>query len=265
MEGRQAARYITGVIFIHGWSVPSPIYKDIVDILALEGFRVLVFDLYGRGYSDSPDVPESPLLYVTQVALLMQYLGWTRARVVGVSMGAGISATLAARLPHLIDNDIVFICAAGNLPANYHGRIRALLTTPPFVWLSSTKLIRTWKQLPDPPLTPDDKMKQLLLLQARTLPHYGRVLASSLRRGPVKGITEAYRTVGKSTNRALIIHGTEDTTTPYHPFADPILRNLLPKAKLVAIENVGHDLTVTRPKEVAEAILAFFNAEPEDS
>ena len=121
-------------------------------------------DLYGRGYSDAPNVLESTNLYTTQLALLMQYVGWTQARVVGLSMGGSIAATFAAQFPHLVDRDIVFICAVGNFPvcslawrslntqalvlffqfcqANYHGRVAALLTSPLAVWLSSTKFIR---------------------------------------------------------------------------------------------------------------------------
>jgi len=247
------------VVCIHGSSIPSPIFKDVVKFLSSSGFRVLVYDLYGRGYSDAPSVLESPTLYTTQLALLMQHVGWTRARIIGVSMGGGIAATFAVQFPHLVDRDVVFISTVGNLPTNYFGRITALLTTPLAVWLSSIKLVRTWKTLPDPPRTPDDRMKQLLLLQTRTLPHYSSTLASSTRRGPFKGVSETYRMIGKSDNRVLIIHGTADTRIPYHPYTSPILTDLLPRAKVVAMENVGHDLMVTHPKETSDAIIAFFN------
>jgi hypothetical protein len=43
-------------------------------------------DLYGRGYSDAPDVPYNTSLYTTQLALLMQHVGWSSACVAGVSM-----------------------------------------------------------------------------------------------------------------------------------------------------------------------------------
>lgn len=43
-------------------------------------------DLYGRGYSDAPQTTYDSALYTTQLALLMQYVGWPRAHITGVSM-----------------------------------------------------------------------------------------------------------------------------------------------------------------------------------
>lgn len=50
---------------------------------------MLNIDLYGRGYSDTPDPSTTPYtaeLYTTQLALLMQKIGWEKANVVGLSM-----------------------------------------------------------------------------------------------------------------------------------------------------------------------------------
>jgi hypothetical protein len=43
-------------------------------------------DLYGRGYTDAPDTPYTAPLYTSQVALVMQHVGWTSARIAGISM-----------------------------------------------------------------------------------------------------------------------------------------------------------------------------------
>lgn len=46
-------------------------------------------DLYGGGYSDTPDLDETPYtaeLYTVQLALLMQKVGWQKANIVGLSM-----------------------------------------------------------------------------------------------------------------------------------------------------------------------------------
>lgn len=43
-------------------------------------------DLYGRGYSDAPQATYDTSLYVTQLALLLQYIRWDKTDVVGVSM-----------------------------------------------------------------------------------------------------------------------------------------------------------------------------------
>ena len=43
-------------------------------------------DLYGRGYSDAPEITYDASLYATQLALLMQHVKWPKAYVAGVSM-----------------------------------------------------------------------------------------------------------------------------------------------------------------------------------
>lgn len=45
-----------------------------------------VLDHYGRGYSEAPETEYTANFYTTQLALLMQHLGWSQAHIVGVSM-----------------------------------------------------------------------------------------------------------------------------------------------------------------------------------
>jgi pimeloyl-ACP methyl ester carboxylesterase len=93
------------VVLIHGLSIPSIMWRDIAPTLAQNGFRVLVYgmfsmlhsyivrartkhgtDLYGRGYSDAPKAKYDATLYLTQLALLLQHVGWHKVYVAGVSM-----------------------------------------------------------------------------------------------------------------------------------------------------------------------------------
>lgn len=102
-------------MLIHGLSVPAIIWKDIAPELAARGFRVLLYgqllfskftpilisyiyhpDLYGRGYSDAPQTTYDSSLYVTQLALLMQYVGWNKANIVGVSMVCAPRRTISS-------------------------------------------------------------------------------------------------------------------------------------------------------------------------
>lgn len=69
--------------------MPSLVWELVAKRLATAGFRVLIYDLYGRGYSEAPDALSTPYnteLYITQLALLMQAVGWRKARIVGLSM-----------------------------------------------------------------------------------------------------------------------------------------------------------------------------------
>ena len=44
------------VVLIHGICGPFGIWSKIENSLSSQGFRILKYDLYGRGYSDRPDV-----------------------------------------------------------------------------------------------------------------------------------------------------------------------------------------------------------------
>ncbi|KAG6871508.1 hypothetical protein C0993_003212, partial [Termitomyces sp. T159_Od127] len=89
------------------------IWRDVAPDLASRGFRVLVYDLYGRGYSDAPQTTYDVNLFTIQLALLMQYLRWDRAMIAGVSMGGGIAMAFTAQFPHLVDDKVVLIASAG--------------------------------------------------------------------------------------------------------------------------------------------------------
>ncbi|KAF9516790.1 hypothetical protein BS47DRAFT_605439 [Hydnum rufescens UP504] len=238
------------VVLIHGLSVPSVIFKDVASLLVRDGFYVLTYDLYGRGYSDAPEVPHSARLYTTQLALLLQYLGWSNTRVVGLSMGGGIAASFVAQFPQLVDRDIVFIAPAGNFPDDYFSRGIGFLVSSPVQFLLGFRFIRTLRKLPAPPRTKLHAVSLLVNLQFRNLPHFIRVIASSVRSGPMRGLGQVYRTVGRGPFKVLIIHGTADETVPYRPFISPILTDLIPDAKVVTLENVGHDLVITHYEEV---------------
>lgn len=54
-------------------------------------------DLYARGYSEAPDRPYDAHLYILQLALLMQYIGWDKADIVGFSMVCALAFLLPLR------------------------------------------------------------------------------------------------------------------------------------------------------------------------
>jgi len=58
----------------------------VVPTIPTDRVHTLPPDLYGRGYSDAPQTTYDTNLYTNQLALLMQYLKWEKANIVGVSM-----------------------------------------------------------------------------------------------------------------------------------------------------------------------------------
>jgi pimeloyl-ACP methyl ester carboxylesterase len=88
------------VVLVNGFSIPMFTWERNVPALTEAGFRVLTFDLYGRGYSDRPDGPYNLDLFVRQIDELLTALKIDRpVDMVGLSMGGYITAGFANRYP----------------------------------------------------------------------------------------------------------------------------------------------------------------------
>ncbi|KAG9317931.1 Alpha/Beta hydrolase protein [Chiua virens] len=241
------------VVLIHGLSIPAIIWKDVAPVLASHGYNVLLYDLFGRGYSDAPDITYDVSLHTTQLALLMQHIRWDDAYIVGVSMGGGIAAAFALQFPHLV---------------NWQGRPPDLSRTAKFM---SSPLIQSISSLPPfkhymrllvngsstSELEAIDPIQEIVRLQSAHLPHYDAAVASSLRDGPVRGLAYAFSALSDSPNEVLVIHGTADKAVQYK-YASKI-QALVPRAMLVTIIDGGHDITVTHAKDVNAALLHFLS------
>lgn len=53
--------------------------------------------------------------------------------------------------------------------------------------------------------------------------------------------------------------GDSDQDVPLKPLFSPILTDYLPKAKVLVLENAGHEIVLTHPDETSHAIIEFFN------
>lgn len=101
------------MVLIHGISAPSIAFQKVANYLVEQGFQVLLYDLHGRGYSEIPEKESDVNLYIIQLALLLQYVGWSKAYIVGFSMGGGIAAAFSSTFPHLVNGKVVFVASAG--------------------------------------------------------------------------------------------------------------------------------------------------------
>jgi pimeloyl-ACP methyl ester carboxylesterase len=96
------------VVLVHGFSVPMYIYDSTFNALVNAGFRVLRFDLWGRGYSSRPLVDYNLDLFIEEVRELADSLRLAKPiDLVGVSMGGTIVAGFASKYPGLVRNVIL--------------------------------------------------------------------------------------------------------------------------------------------------------------
>ncbi|KAJ3501333.1 hypothetical protein NLJ89_g9379 [Agrocybe chaxingu] len=244
------------VVLIHGLSIPAIIWKDVAPTLASRGYRVLLYDLYGRGYSDAPQTTYDPNLYTTQLALLMQYLRWEKANIVGVSMGGAIAAAFTSQFPHLVDEGVGLIACAGLMETSDLSRTAKFMSSPLVQTVTSSRPSYI-QHLTNQTITKDatNPIIEIVRIQSAHLPGYNAALSSSLRDGPIRGQAAAFRSKGFEGRRVLILHGTRDTTVP--PKYAGRIASLLPesaKQKTAIVEGAGHDLTVSHPVEVSDAL-----------
>ncbi|KAJ5094345.1 hypothetical protein N7456_010206 [Penicillium angulare] len=110
------------VLMVHGITTPCIALGGLAHALVDRGCRVIVFDLFGRGFSDTPsDLPQDMRLYTTQImlALTSSPVSWTGAdsgkfSLVGYSLGGGIAAAFASYFPNLLSS-LVLLAPAGML------------------------------------------------------------------------------------------------------------------------------------------------------
>ncbi|KAJ7254588.1 Alpha/Beta hydrolase protein [Mycena rebaudengoi] len=252
------------IVLIHGLTIPSIAFSRLAPQLAAAGFRVLLYDLYGRGYSDAPrgasnGIPYDAALYATQLALLLQHLEWHKTRVLGYSMGGAIAAALVCAFPALVERDVVLLASAGvlELPpppshiASISASVKALIFKP-----------ARPASIPGKQLTP---MEEIVPLQSAALRGFSRAVRSSLREGPVTRMHWAFDGPRSwAGRRVLIVHGPQDAVVPLkNAFTIKALLDgsvdagPAPAASLVQIAGAGHDLAWTHADELARAVLEF--------
>ncbi|CCM01946.1 uncharacterized protein FIBRA_04019 [Fibroporia radiculosa] len=157
----------TKLVLIHGLSTPAITWIEIGPYLASRGFRVLIYDLYGKGYSEAPQTTYHTSLFVSQLALLMQYIRWDSAHITGFSMGGAIAAAFAATLPHLVEGKVILMSSAG------------VHELPPPEESPAQKA---------PVKSPIPQFQELISLQYEVLPGYDYGVKSCLRDGPIHGL-----------------------------------------------------------------------------
>jgi len=100
------------VVLVHGYSIPSYIMETTFNSLKEKGYRVIMMDLYGRGFSDNPDLPQTDFLRANQVIELMDYTGIENAALVGLSNGGRIISKITDLDANKV-NSLFYVASAG--------------------------------------------------------------------------------------------------------------------------------------------------------
>lgn len=125
------------VLLIHGISTPCISLASLAHALVeKEGCRVLLFDLYGRGYSDTPDPKVwrqdaglfcSQIMFVLSSSVEVKWLGGgEKFTVLGYSLGGGIGMVFTETFPNLVEG-LILVAPSGLLRAKHFSRVSRLV------------------------------------------------------------------------------------------------------------------------------------------
>jgi pimeloyl-ACP methyl ester carboxylesterase len=244
------------VVLVHGFSVPYYIWEHTFPALASAGLRVLRYDLFGRGYSDRPNLPYTMELFVRQLKDLLEALQADRpVDLVGLSMGGPISAGFTDRYPERVRK----LCLLD--PAGFQARrpvVYKLLALPglgeTLIGLFAKRLLAS-SQPSDffmPEKFPGYPQQFLPQMQYQG---FKRAILSTLRVGPLGGLTQTYQRVAARGLPVLLIWGRQDTLVPFK--LSEKARQILPQAEFHAIDQAGHIAHYERPQVVNPLLVAF--------
>ena len=223
-------------VLVHGFSVPSYIWEPTYDFLAGKGRCVIMLDLYGRGFSDNPDVAYTDTLFATQVLELLDALGVERAAFFGLSNGGRVVSQVAGIAPERVAR-LVYVASSG-----FRDVTRAADASVSQKEID--ELIGKYPELPAGQLSDfkdptnfqdwDDKYAELLVHKG-----FARALISTRKNHDSKELDRIHASLQTSDIPVTTIWGDSDTVVVYAGFADKIER-LLPKRQEYFIEDSGH-------------------------
>lgn len=99
------------VVLVHGLIGHMHVWDYQFKFLLEKGYRVLRFDLYGRGFSERVKGEHGGELFMAQLSDLIQYLNIDRKfHLVGLSMGGAISTRFASHHPEKLKSIFLVDC-----------------------------------------------------------------------------------------------------------------------------------------------------------
>jgi pimeloyl-ACP methyl ester carboxylesterase len=244
------------VVLVHGFSVPYFIWDPTFEFLKETGFRVLRYDLIGRGYSDKPDLRYDIDLFCKQLRELLDTLGFENIVLIGLSMGGPITASFTTRYPESVGK-LVLVDPAGARPI-FLSRLLKAATLPGigeliFGLFGSGHLSRgVESDFHDPPNVKAFAEKYMVQMKFKGFMH---AILSTMRNGMLGDFSPAYRQIGELGIPTLLLWGRNDKTVPFEHSDD--IRAVIPQAEFHAFENCGHIPHYERPDEVNPILLEF--------
>lgn len=241
-------------VCVHGLTTPSFVWQGLITGLTAMGFRVLTYDLYGRGYSDRPTGIQDRAFFLTQ---LEDLLGHEDVRgdfiLIGYSMGGAIATAFATAHPDRV-RELVLLASAGL--ATPKGKLVTFIRDKAGIgdWLMLTLFPKLHMRGTEAERDLDSSVPEIVDLQQKELTYQGFIPAvlSSLRGILTEDMAPDLRKLHQQGVPILAIWGQTDDVVPLSAMGR--LAEHARSANQEVVEGAGHGLPYTHTPAVLTII-----------
>jgi len=233
------------ILVLHGWGGASDSWARVQQILAKEGFRIIVPDLPGFGKTPPPPEPWTVGDYTNFFLKFIEKLDSQPFFLLGHSFGGRISVKFASQYPERLKKLILCDSAGAKPKPGFKTRI--------IYWLARTgNAIFTPKHL----IRFKDSVRNLFYMFLRNRDY---VKANGVMKETVKKVLweDLLPDLSKIKTKTLIIWGSADRMVPIK-FAH-IFKENIKDSRLEIYPKIGHSPHLEVPEKLSETILNFIN------
>jgi pimeloyl-ACP methyl ester carboxylesterase len=244
------------VVLLHGATIPMYLWDAQVEALAKAGYRVLRYDMYGRGYSDRPDGDYSQAFYRKQLVDLLDALKIKQPiDLIGLSMGGGLAMDFTANYPDRVKDLVLIAPMINSIKNDTNFKLMRIPVLGEFL----TRLIAVKVM--------SDRAAQLMQKSPKAAEYakqfkdqtqfkgFEKASLAAARSDAWADYTADYEKVGKQGRKILLIWGTADNDIT--PQMVQAIQTALPNVQFKQLEGTGHDPQVEVPDQVNSLILDF--------
>ena len=249
------------IVLCHGYATPYYIYDKVFEGLVNAGYKVLRYDLLGRGYSERVDTIYNAELFATQLYELTSSLFFgEKFYLVGTSMGGTITTTYYKNHPDTVKK-LILLAPAGMDTFKTPGymKLANIKGLGEFIFYNIAGPMLLKKSNSELYNVSEDEKDYYQRNFAKAMVYKGFLKAtlSSLRNTILRTdiAMEGYRAVARDNLPLLVIWGTIDKTMPY--YQSDRLKEVCPNVKLITYENSGHIFLFDEGEKATKDILDF--------
>jgi len=231
----------TPLVLLHGYPLDGSIWSELVPLLT-DQFELIIPDLRGFGESTTGDTAATMDTFVSDVARLVDHLGFEKAALAGHSMGGYVALAFAKKHPDRVRGlGLVSSQVLADPPERKQGRYDTADQV-------AAKGIGVVVEAMTSKLTPDERVRafaQSVMEQQRPNGIIGALKAMAEREDLSTLLPDVKYPV-------VLVHGDADALIPIERARE--VKNAIPRAHLVELKGVGHLPMLEASDETAKAL-----------